>query len=87
MRYGLLTYSTTNIGDEIQSVTARRFLPAVDVYIDRDSLDRTGESEPFKLILNNPSHREKLTPWRPELSARLPNVPAQKPRMPIVQTD
>jgi hypothetical protein len=68
MRYGLLTYSTTNIGDEIQSVAARRFLPAVDVYIDRDSLNRTDESEPFKIILNGWfTHRPDNWPPAPQI--------------------
>ena len=40
VKYALYKYSTENIGDEIQSIAARRFLPQVDYYIDRD---RDGE--------------------------------------------
>ncbi|WP_353814425.1 polysaccharide pyruvyl transferase family protein [Agromyces sp. SYSU T00266] len=36
--FGLLSYRTANIGDEIQSVAARQFLPRVDHYLDRDAL-------------------------------------------------
>ena len=37
--FGLLTYSgTNNLGDEIQSLAARRFLPRVDRYISREDL-------------------------------------------------
>lgn len=36
--FGLLSYRTANIGDEIQSLAARQFLPRVDYYLDRDAL-------------------------------------------------
>lgn len=53
--YGLIDYRTTNIGDEIQSVAARRFLPRVDQYVDRDRLagfrPHVGTEE-FRLIMN-----------------------------------
>ncbi|TGE33794.1 polysaccharide pyruvyl transferase family protein [Desulfosporosinus sp. Sb-LF] len=40
MKYGLLVFQeTTNIGDDIQSFAAKRFLPQVDYMIDRESLD------------------------------------------------
>jgi len=37
MKYALLKYNTRNLGDDIQSLAAKRFLPRVDYYIDRDS--------------------------------------------------
>jgi hypothetical protein len=38
-KYGLMTYKNTgNIGDEIQSLAARQFLPSVDYTIDREEL-------------------------------------------------
>ena len=39
MIYGLLSYETTNLGDQIQSIAARQFLPQVDVLLNRDALD------------------------------------------------
>jgi len=40
MKYGLITYKDTeNIGDDIQSYVAIRFLPKIDYYIEREELD------------------------------------------------
>ena len=40
MKYGLLVFKETdNIGDDIQAYAAERFLPKVDYYIDRESLN------------------------------------------------
>lgn len=50
--YGLLSYHTNNIGDEIQSLAARQFLPRVDVYIDRDDLKKLRSRKKVKIILN-----------------------------------
>ncbi len=52
MRYGLLTYSTTNLGDDIQSLAAEQFLPRTDVLVDRDRLDQCACVEPMALICN-----------------------------------
>jgi len=49
--YALLKYSTNNIGDEIQSIAARQFLPNIDYFIDRDKLLKYNGPE-VKLILN-----------------------------------
>ncbi len=51
-KYGLLKYNkTNNIGDEIQSIAAKQFLPHVDVFVDREKLsDYKGDK--IKLILN-----------------------------------
>ena len=55
MLYGLLTYSAVrgriNLGDYIQSIAARQFLPRVDVLLNRDRLARY-EGPPVKVILN-----------------------------------
>ena len=55
MKYGLLTYDENrkffNVGDNIQSLAAKQFLPQVDVYLNRERLaDYTGER--IKLIMN-----------------------------------
>ena len=34
----MLAYHTTNLGDDIQSLAARQYLPRVDTYLDRDRL-------------------------------------------------
>jgi len=52
--YALFQYSTANIGDEIQSIAARQFLPQVDRSIDRDRVGRESCSlrRLTKLIMN-----------------------------------
>lgn len=64
--YGLLKYSSQNIGDEIQSIAAMRFLPEIDYYCHRERLDKFSLPEKdsgkkVKLIMNawwmwQPSH-------------------------------
>src|ERR1700722_5713902 len=54
-KYGLLSYRNTgNIGDEIQSLAARQFLPQVDYFIDREELSQfsIGKSNRVWTILN-----------------------------------
>lgn len=53
-KYALLSYSTSNLGDEIQSLAAQQFLPQTDLMVDRDALnselqDANGR---HKIILN-----------------------------------
>lgn len=62
-KFGVLKYSSQNIGDEIQSVAAMRFLPQIDYYMHRERLDKfkSDNDERVKLIMNawwmwNPSH-------------------------------
>lgn len=52
--FGLLSYfESENLGDEIQSIAAARFLPQVDANVDRDHLHRSrGRSRPLDVILN-----------------------------------
>ncbi len=55
LKYALYKYSSRNIGDEIQSIAARQFLPKVDYYIDRDKVGEWNDnksSEIVKLIAN-----------------------------------
>jgi hypothetical protein len=69
-KYGLLTYSTTfdgrlNIGDFIQSLAAKQFLPKTDILIDRENLS-CYDGDKIKMIMNgwymhNPNH------WTPSL--------------------
>lgn len=53
MKYGVLAYSNSiNMGDEVQSVAARRLLPKVDYYIDRSGIDKKVTDEEIRLICN-----------------------------------
>lgn len=37
--YGLLIYDTLNLGDEIQSIAAKNYLPSLDITLNRDTLE------------------------------------------------
>lgn len=52
--FGVLKYSSTNIGDEIQSIAAMRFLPQINNYIHRERLDKfkPKNGKETKLIMN-----------------------------------
>lgn len=55
MKYGLLTYDENNrffnVGDNIQSLAAKQFLPKIDTFINREKLgDYKGD--PIRLIMN-----------------------------------
>lgn len=53
-KYGLMTYSKQpgyNVGDYIQSLAAKQYLPHVDHYISRDHLSEY-DQEPVKMIMN-----------------------------------
>src|SRR3569833_127354 len=57
MDYGLLSYDDGqsgkfNVGDHIQSLAAKQFLPTVDTYIYRDWLNANNLSNPTAAILN-----------------------------------
>jgi hypothetical protein len=52
MKYAGLSYSTYNIGDDIQTVAATRLLPRVDLLIDRDRLDEYASSERTVIVMN-----------------------------------
>ncbi|WP_346218169.1 polysaccharide pyruvyl transferase family protein [Methanobrevibacter arboriphilus] len=53
MKFGLLKYDyTRNLGDQIQSIAANKFLPKVDCFIDRAELNNFYSDEIVKTILN-----------------------------------
>lgn len=53
MKYGLLTYNyTINLGNEIQTIAARRFMPKVDYYIEHHHIDKFDEDVDVKTIMN-----------------------------------
>ncbi len=49
--YSMMGYSTNNIGDDIQSVAASRFLPKVDRFVNRESMWRY-DGPKTKMIMN-----------------------------------
>ena len=54
MQYGLMTYDIKkhfNVGDYIQSLAARQFLPQIDQYVNRERLDEY-KGPKIKLIMN-----------------------------------
>jgi hypothetical protein len=52
-KFALLSYvGTQNLGDEIQSISAQRFLPRVDAWADRERLDEFRADTGHKIILN-----------------------------------
>lgn len=68
VKYGLLVHSTENLGDDIQSLAAKQFLPRVDVFIDRDYMDKVRLDEKIKVIMNGWfTHRPKTFPPPPLL--------------------
>jgi len=51
--YGLIVHhGTDNIGDDIQSLAAKQFLPQVDVYLDREHLNEVRSDGKIKVIMN-----------------------------------
>ena len=65
MQYGLMTYKyTINLGNEIQSIAARRFLPKIDHYIDHEELHLFSNSEKVKMIMNG-WYLDCLDAWPP----------------------
>ena len=55
-KFAIFTFSTENIGDDIQAIAARRFLPRVDYEINRDKVGgwcNTDANEQVKLITNS----------------------------------
>jgi len=52
VKYALLKYRTPNLGDEIQSIAAKQFLPKINIMLNRDNINKTKIKENTKLILN-----------------------------------
>ena len=67
MKYGLLYYKETdNIGDDIQTYVAKRFLPHIDYYVDREDLNCfiPKKKEYVSIIMNGWFLHNKLA-WPP----------------------
>lgn len=67
-KFGVLKYSAINIGDDIQSIAAMRFLPRIDEYIHRDRMDKYRSSIKTKVIMNA---AWMLEPWHMPLRMML----------------
>ena len=52
MEYGLIVASTRNLGDDIQSLAAKQFLPRIDRFLERDSLNQFKSKNVVKAIMN-----------------------------------
>lgn len=50
--YGLVYANTFNLGDDIQTLSAKQFLPYVDHYLERDSINEFKKDFNVKAILN-----------------------------------
>lgn len=55
---------TINLGNEIQSIAARRFLPKIDYYVDHERLNSFDEDTDVKLIMNG-WYLDCLKAWPP----------------------
>lgn len=63
-KFALFKYSTENIGDDIQSIAARRFLPSVDYRIDRDYMGEwVNPSENDVKIITNGWYMHRPYSW------------------------
>lgn len=51
-KFGLIIAPTNNLGDWIQSLAAKQFLPRVDIYLDRENLNSVSSEIPIKTIMN-----------------------------------
>lgn len=73
IKFALYEYDTENIGDEVQSIAARQFLPRVDYYINRDIPNKSkfSDNEEVKVIANG-WYMHKPQNWPLTLKATRP---------------
>src|ERR1700722_18469618 len=86
MAFGLLTYThTDNLGDELQSLAARRFRPCVDYLVDRERMDEFAAlpSQKVSTILNGWHCWEPLHwPPAPAIRTLLTSIHLAKIKLP-----
>lgn len=70
MSFGLLTYETANLGDHVQSIAAKRFLPHVDVLLQRDALQQEPSGEGQVHAILNGWYLERPVNWPPHSRIR-----------------
>lgn len=61
--FGYLGYSTYNIGDDIQSIAARRFLPETAVAIDREFIHQYDSDKVVNTLMNGWFMQTKKAGW------------------------
>jgi hypothetical protein len=74
MQFGLMSYRTDNLGDDMQSIAARGFLPRVDRHVDREALDEVActDGESLALVMNGWfCHRPDKWPPAPRIQPLL----------------
>ena len=71
-QFGLLSYvGTDDLGDEIQSIAARQFLPRVDWYVDREGMNLFGSAETGKVwLIANGGFLHRPENWPPSQHIR-----------------
>lgn len=68
-KFGYISYSTTNIGDDIQTIAAMRFLPKKSTPIDRESIAEFSSKYPLHVIVNGWFMHTKNFWWGDHFSA------------------
>jgi hypothetical protein len=61
--FGFISYSTTNIGDDIQAIAASQFLPKESISIDREFIHDFSRSTPVNLLANGWFMHTKNVCW------------------------
>ncbi|MFM9108261.1 MAG: polysaccharide pyruvyl transferase family protein, partial [Chloroflexota bacterium] len=85
--WGLLTYSTSNLGDDIQSLAALRFLPGASVLLDRDTFAASDPPASAAVILNGWwLHRPRLLARGAcDLDPMLVSIHIHPPALPMLE--
>ena len=52
MRFACLKTTANNVGEEIQILAAQRFLPKIDLYMNKERLNKYKLDKPHKVIIN-----------------------------------
>lgn len=63
MRFAGLSYSTSNIGDDIQTLATTRYFPRIDAYFDRDRLNEYSGSK--SIVIMNGWFSKHPANWPP----------------------
>ncbi len=64
-QFGLFTYNTPNIGDDVQSLAARQYLPQVDRLVNRDALNTLPNQASSLSTIMNGWYMDKPENWPP----------------------
>ncbi|MCT4654324.1 MAG: polysaccharide pyruvyl transferase family protein [Cohaesibacter sp.] len=64
-KFGLMTYKTPNVGDDIQSLAARQYLPSVDCLVDRDHMNAFNSPDDVTHMIMNGWYMAQPENWPP----------------------